>query len=186
MAAASRRPPRTWRQTTRFDSELRDRRAVWRAGRRPPGGGLRGRARAGGACRTVHAVRLGARGPRDGGRRPGDAGAESEPACRLIGPNALARSRTVLTDAFGRVQPAWSALLTEYPDRFLIGCDLFVPQHFRAEYVQDTVGYYRGLLGQLDTAIAEQIAFRNAERLAPFPCAPMSTGRRTAAPGRGW
>jgi hypothetical protein len=79
---------------------------------------------------------------------------------------------TVLTDSFGRIQPAWSALLAEYPDRFVIGLDLFVPQHFRAEYVQDTVGYYRGLLGQLDPTTAEQIGFRNAERLAPFRVPP--------------
>jgi predicted TIM-barrel fold metal-dependent hydrolase len=75
---------------------------------------------------------------------------------------------TVLTDPGGRLQPAWAALLADYPDRFLLGLDLFAPTHFRLGYVQDTVGYYRGLLGQLDPAVAEQIAFRNAERLAPF------------------
>jgi hypothetical protein len=28
--------------------------------------------------------------------------------------------------------------------------------------------YYRGLLGQLDTGVAELIAYKNAERIAPF------------------
>jgi hypothetical protein len=74
----------------------------------------------------------------------------------------------VLTEGDGTLRPEWAALLAEYPDRLLIGFDLFVPAHYRLPYVRDTVGYYRGLLGQLDPAAAEQIAFRNAERLAPF------------------
>jgi hypothetical protein len=74
---------------------------------------------------------------------------------------------TVLTDGEGVVRPEWAALLAEYPDRLLVGFDLFVPAHYRLPYVRDTVGYYRGLLGQLDPAAAEQVAYRNADRLAP-------------------
>jgi predicted TIM-barrel fold metal-dependent hydrolase len=75
---------------------------------------------------------------------------------------------TVLTDGDGALRPEWAALLAEFPDRLLVGFDLFVPAHYRLPYLRDTVGYYRGLLGQLDPAAAEQIAFRNADRLAPF------------------
>jgi hypothetical protein len=75
---------------------------------------------------------------------------------------------TVLTRADGSLEPEWAALLAEYPDRFLIGFDLFAVGHYRLAYIQDTVGYYRALLGRLDPATAERIGHRNAERLAPF------------------
>ena len=83
---------------------------------------------------------------------------------------------TVLTRADGSLQSGWAALLAEYPDRFLIGFDLFAPGHYRVDYLRDTVEFYRGLLGQLDAAAAEQVAYRNAERLAPFvvPASPAS------------
>jgi hypothetical protein len=75
---------------------------------------------------------------------------------------------TVLTRADGALQPEWGALLAEYPDRFVIGFDLFAVGHYRLGYLQDTVGYYRALLGRLDPATAERIGHDNAERLAPF------------------
>lgn len=80
---------------------------------------------------------------------------------------------TVITRQDGTLQSDWAALLAEFPDRFTIGLDLFAPQHYRPDYVRNTVEYYRRLLGQLDPAAAEAIAYRNAERLAPFrPLAP--------------
>jgi hypothetical protein len=75
---------------------------------------------------------------------------------------------TVLTRADGSLDRAWAALLREYPDRFLIGLDLFVPAHYQDRYAEQMVGYYRGLLGQLEPDVAELIAYRNAARLAPF------------------
>ena len=75
---------------------------------------------------------------------------------------------TVLTQPDGRLRPEWAALLAEYPDRFLVGLDLFAPGHYRLPYVRDTVEYYRALLGRVDPTTAELVAYRNAERLAPF------------------
>jgi hypothetical protein len=83
---------------------------------------------------------------------------------------------TVLTQASGALQPDWAALLAEYPDRFLIGLDLFAPAHYRLAYVRDTVEHYRALLGRLEAGIAELVAYRNAERLSPFAGA--ATGAR--------
>jgi len=77
-------------------------------------------------------------------------------------------ARTVLTDPSGELWAEWRDLLAQYPDRFLVGFDLFVPAHYRLAYVRDTVQYYRGLLGRLDPAAAEAVGYRNAERLAPF------------------
>jgi hypothetical protein len=75
---------------------------------------------------------------------------------------------TVLLQADGTLAPAWSAVLHEYPERFLVGLDLFVPAHYLAPYVNQLVAYYRGLLGQLDPAAAQLIGHANAERLAAF------------------
>ena len=79
---------------------------------------------------------------------------------------------TVLTRADGSLDPAWAALLREYPDRFLIGLDLFVAEHYQAGYAAQMVGYYRGLLGQLEPDLATMIASGNAMRLAPFAGTP--------------
>lgn len=78
---------------------------------------------------------------------------------------------TVLTRANGSLDPAWASLLRDHADRFLIGFDLFVPAHYLTEYAQQMVGYYRGWLGQLEPDVAAMLAYRNAERIAPFAAA---------------
>jgi hypothetical protein len=75
---------------------------------------------------------------------------------------------TVLTRPDGSLDPTWAALLREYPDRLLIGLDLFVDAHYEAGYAGQMVGYYRGLLGQLEPDVAALLASGNAARLAPF------------------
>jgi predicted TIM-barrel fold metal-dependent hydrolase len=75
---------------------------------------------------------------------------------------------TVLTRADGSLSVAWAALLREHADRFLVGFDLFVPAHYQDGYAAQMVGYYRGLLGQLEPDVAAMIAYGNAARLAPF------------------
>lgn len=75
---------------------------------------------------------------------------------------------TVLLGSSGALLPAWSTLLHAYPERFLIGLDLFAPAHYQAGYVGQLVGYYRGLLGQLDPAVAAMIGHENAARVAGF------------------
>src|SRR5215217_4682631 len=75
---------------------------------------------------------------------------------------------TVLTRADGSLDSTWAALLREYADRFLIGLDLFVPAHYEVGYAWQMVGYYRGLLGQLEPDVAALLASGNAARLAPF------------------
>jgi predicted TIM-barrel fold metal-dependent hydrolase len=75
---------------------------------------------------------------------------------------------TVLHGPNGAVTPDWSQLLHAHPDRFLVGLDLFVPAHYQPSYVTQMADYYRGLLGQLDPAVAALIGYWNAERIAPF------------------
>jgi Amidohydrolase len=75
---------------------------------------------------------------------------------------------TVLVRPDGAVIPEWSSLLHDFPDRIVVGLDLFVPQHYTMSYVTQMANYYRGILGQLDPDVALMIGHQNAERIAPF------------------
>jgi Tat protein secretion system quality control protein TatD with DNase activity len=75
---------------------------------------------------------------------------------------------TVLLRLDGTLLPEWSDVLHEFPDRIVVGLDLFVPQHYAQAYVSQMVTYYRGILGQLEPSVAEMIGHQNAERIAPF------------------
>lgn len=79
-----------------------------------------------------------------------------------LGPTKL------LTGEDGLLTPAWASLLRDYADRFLLGFDFFVRVHFEGDFPAQMVNYYRHLLGQLEPEVAGQIAFGNAQRLAPF------------------
>ncbi|MCC7103952.1 MAG: amidohydrolase family protein [Chloroflexi bacterium] len=74
---------------------------------------------------------------------------------------------TVLLQSNGMLMPVWRSLLQDHADRFLTGLDLFAPDHYDLDYVTRMVAYYRALLGQLDPAVARQIAWDNAERVMP-------------------
>jgi hypothetical protein len=72
---------------------------------------------------------------------------------------------TVLLRQDGTLDPTWAAVIEDHADRFLAGLDLFAPAHYQASYVGQLVGYYRGLLGQLDPGVAALIGHANAERI---------------------
>jgi hypothetical protein len=64
----------------------------------------------------------------------------------------------------GRLDPAWRALFSQYPDRFMVGTDTWVPSRWpQVPDVQDTA---RAWLRQLPPDLARRIASENAERLA--------------------
>ncbi len=65
-----------------------------------------------------------------------------------------------------RVDPGWKALFLEFPDRFLVGTDTFAPE--RWHYITEHAKSARAWLADLPTAVAEQIAYRNGERLFAF------------------
>lgn len=65
----------------------------------------------------------------------------------------------------GTLDPGWSALLRRHPDRFLVGTDTWVTPRWEA--VASSAAEARNFLGQLPQEVAEQIAFRNADRLFP-------------------
>lgn len=72
-----------------------------------------------------------------------------------------------ITAGAGRLSDDWRRLLENYPDRFLIGSDTWISERW-AGYT-DIMNGYRAWLGQLPPAAAEQIGFRNAERLFRKP-----------------
>lgn len=68
-----------------------------------------------------------------------------------------------ITAAGGQLTPEWKRLFEKYPERFLVGSDTWVNE--RWDSYASIMGGYRQWLAQLPPGVAEQIAFRNAQRL---------------------
>ena len=62
-----------------------------------------------------------------------------------------------------RLCPAWRALLSAFPERFLIGSDTWI--NARWQYYAATMQAYRVWLGDLPPAVARKIAWDNAARV---------------------
>ncbi|MBI2368894.1 MAG: amidohydrolase family protein [Deltaproteobacteria bacterium] len=67
----------------------------------------------------------------------------------------------------GTLDPAWRALFLRYPERFLVGTDTWINAQW--ERLPEILDGFRVWLRQLPPEVAEQIAYRNAERLAAGP-----------------
>ena len=65
--------------------------------------------------------------------------------------------------AGGKASPEWRALFIEFPDRFLLGTDTYVPE--RWHYVAEHAVWARAWLSDLPPDTAERIAWRNGEAL---------------------
>ena len=63
----------------------------------------------------------------------------------------------------GKVDPAWRAVFLEFPDRFMVGTDTFTPE--RWHYVGEHAEWSRQWLKDLPREVAEQIAWKNGERV---------------------
>ena len=63
----------------------------------------------------------------------------------------------------GKLDPAWARLLTRRPDRFLVGTDTWTTS--RWESVVPGMRDYRAWLSELPADVADQIAWKNGERL---------------------
>jgi len=61
----------------------------------------------------------------------------------------------------GKVTDEWRALFLEFPDRFMLGTDTYVPD--RWNQVPQNARWAREWLADLPRDVAERIAFRNAE-----------------------
>jgi predicted TIM-barrel fold metal-dependent hydrolase len=65
--------------------------------------------------------------------------------------------------AGGKVSAEWRTAFLEFPDRFMVGTDTFVPE--RWHYVPEHAAWARGWLADLPTEVAERIAWKNGEAL---------------------
>lgn len=66
----------------------------------------------------------------------------------------------------GKLDGAWKKLFLDYPERFMVGTDTYTPE--RWHYVVEHASYSRTWLNDLPADVADNIAFRNAERLAAW------------------
>jgi hypothetical protein len=64
----------------------------------------------------------------------------------------------------GKLDATWKQLFIDFPDRFMVGTDTYTPE--RWHYVVEHANYSRKWLAELPAELADNIAFRNAERLA--------------------
>lgn len=62
------------------------------------------------------------------------------------------------------IQPAWQALMKQYPDRFIFALDNVWAEHWESFY-PEKIKLWRKALGELPPAVAGAIAHGNAERL---------------------
>ncbi len=65
--------------------------------------------------------------------------------------------------AGGKVAPEWRTAFLEFPDRFMVGTDTFVPE--RWHYVPEHSAWSRGWLADLPPDVAERIAWKNGEQV---------------------
>jgi hypothetical protein len=66
----------------------------------------------------------------------------------------------------GSLDPSWKQLFIDFPDRFMVGTDTPSPE--RWYYVVEHANFSRKWLSELPADVADNIAFRNAERLAAW------------------
>ena len=67
----------------------------------------------------------------------------------------------------GTLDPEWRAVFLRKPDRFMVGTDTWIPSRWEA--IRDATAAVQNWLRQLPRDVAEQIAFKNGDRLFPPP-----------------
>ena len=67
----------------------------------------------------------------------------------------------------GTLDPEWRAVFIRKPDRFMVGTDTWVPSRWEA--IRDATAAVQHWLRQLPRDVAEQIAYKNGDRLFPPP-----------------
>jgi hypothetical protein len=66
----------------------------------------------------------------------------------------------------GRLDEAWRQLIIDFPDRFMVGTDTPSPE--RWYYVVEHAKFSRMWMADLPAEVADNVAFRNAERLTAW------------------
>ena len=76
---------------------------------------------------------------------------------------AYRSDQATVTSTATQVDPEWRALFEAFPDRLMVGSDTFTPE--RWHFIGPHAEFSRGWLATLAPALAERIAWRNAEAL---------------------
>ena len=70
--------------------------------------------------------------------------------------------KPALATETGPLDPAWKSVIEKYPDRFLIGLDVWAPRLFEPATLDKLMAWTRRVLGQMPPAVAERVAAKNA------------------------
>jgi predicted TIM-barrel fold metal-dependent hydrolase len=65
----------------------------------------------------------------------------------------------------GPLDPAWKALIERYPQRFLMGIDVWSPRLLEPDMLDRLMKWTRRVLGELKPDVAERVAYANAAQL---------------------
>lgn len=71
------------------------------------------------------------------------------------------RKPSLATEA-GPLDAAWKTVIEKYPDRFLIGIDVWAARLFEAPTLDKLMAWTRRVLGELKPEVAERVAAKNA------------------------
>jgi predicted TIM-barrel fold metal-dependent hydrolase len=73
--------------------------------------------------------------------------------------------KPALATETGPLDRDWKALIEKMPDRFLMGIDVWAPQLFEPAMLDRLMKWTRRILGELNGAVAERVAYKNAAKL---------------------
>jgi len=70
--------------------------------------------------------------------------------------------KPALATETGPIDPAWKAVIEKYPERFLMGIDVWAARLFEAPTLDKLMTWTRRILGELKPDVAERVAAKNA------------------------
>jgi predicted TIM-barrel fold metal-dependent hydrolase len=73
--------------------------------------------------------------------------------------------KPALASETGPLEREWKALIEKFPDRFLMGIDVWAPRLFEPATLDRLMTWTRRVLGELRPEVAERVAYRNAAAL---------------------
>ena len=73
--------------------------------------------------------------------------------------------KPALASETGPLDPSWKALIEKFPDRFLMGVDVWAPRLFEPAMLDRLFTWTRRVLGELPPGVAERVGYKNAAAL---------------------
>ena len=70
--------------------------------------------------------------------------------------------KPALASETGPLDPAWKELIEKFPDRFLMGLDVWAPRLFEPAMLDRLLTWTRRVLGELTPDVAGRVAYKNA------------------------